>query len=1698
MAIATTGVADAAPVYEITGRWIDPPDVVASGTPVVAEWRVNVNDDQEAPGNEDVDNVNFSVTLEHGFFDAVPEACLTNDVDPVSEISADRRTLLCNLGTHREGTAVVVQTGIEADGETGDEVSAIGTIDGLTAEVPPIPIDNPFRMDIAWSSSTAGVAYDDEGDFVDLDLEWTLFLGAGSDPGPDSVTYTLTTSTGTGAALAVGPNACSAFAGGAAGNPAGAIGHPWSDDTHAAEQTAPFVDSCTLTQTGPNTFALTLAGIDYSRVQVPTQDSTGRPLPTDTQAVASGSVWFRVAGVQNDSITLTSDAPVYTSPAGETSEDDPANNVSSKTWTRGGWSNAYRPDYSGIEVPSWWSNQFKVSPGTVVDATTVHGLGTGDHAPTDVISQCVILDSAHVTFTDYDLWTSWGGPSVVGATVEYYVGTEASVTPGSGGYDPNGFTCATDPGGWTTTEPADLSTVKAVRATYPFAAVAGAANVPLQVHFVVNDDTPIGQDVWEFGELAINGDWSRPSRTLDPTDGSGPRTPGMRYPYIGSGRDVLYVIGATPAVTKTAEQSVVTPGVPVDFTLTYSANGTGAIPPTVDGYQLVDTLPPGMTYVEGSADPEPVVAPDGSGRYVLTWNLDGVATNVANELTYQAVADSSVEPGTRLTNTVEATYGDISVDDDAQVAVSTDGYTTILKTSDVEYIPNVNGYGVGSGSWTVTIESADPYPQAFTDTIDILPYNGDQRGTSFSGAYTLDDVVLPDGGTLYYTDADPATLIDDPADASNGAAGDPSGNTAGWTTTRPAAPTAIRVIGPELASGGTFSFQVPITTDGAEAGDVYVNRAQARAEHTELVMRTSAPLYVSDYAVAKTSDPAPGSTVQPGDTITYTITVAQEGPVPASAAWTDSLEDVLDDAVYNDDAAADIGAVTYADGVLSWEGVVPVGEVATITYSVTVKDVAGLEADGDTVVDNSVWSPGCPDAAEGEENPCEPPPIRVGWYEYSKTADPAPGSTVLVGEIVTYTVLIEQHGEGAVAGAFVEDDLTAVLDDATWNDDAAATSGTVSYTEPTLRWDGDLAVGDVVTLTYSVTTTAVGEGDDQLHNVVTSVCEPDDPDCHPGVCVPAPDENPNCETDHVKGDYVVTKTSDPATGSEVEVGDVITYTVTVTQNGAGAVAEAGFTDDMTQVLDDATYNDDAAASSGPEPTYDEPTLAWSGPLAVGEVVTVTYSVTVTAEGDRFLKNVVMTPDPEQCVPLEGQDEACTTEHVNGEFTYSKTSDPEPGATVEEGDVVTYTVVISQVGAAPVEGATVDDDLSAVLDDATWNDDATASAGEVSFADPTLTWTGDLAVGDVVTLTYSVTVGPLGEGDDQLKNVVTSPHPDGVCVPAADENPDCTTTHVMGDYVVAKTSDPESGATVEEGDVVTYTVTVTHTFGAPVGASFEDDLADVLDDATWNDDLEASGGEAAFDGTTLTWAGDLAAGDVVTVTYSVTVTSDGDQHLRNVVTTPDPEHCVPAEGQDKACTTEHFSSGYTYSKTSDPAPGSDVEEGDVITYTVLVEQDGPVPVIGATVTDDLSGVSPYADWNDDAAATSGEVSLDGTQLTWTGDLAVGQIVTITYSVTVGDAENATIRNVVTSLDDDATCVPAPDGNPDCRTEHYTPGAQPPAPEEPGEPGEPDLPDTGADSMSVALTAGAVLLLAGAGFGLVARRRRGSATEGGSTG
>ena len=106
----------------------------------------------------------------------------------------------------------------------------------------------------------------------------------------------------------------------------------------------------------------------------------------------------------------------------------------------------------------------------------------------------------------------------------------------------------------------------------------------------------------------------------------------------------------------------------------------------------------------------------------------------------------------------------------------------------------------------------------------------------------------------------------------------------------------------------------------------------------------------------------------------------------------------------------------------------------------------------------------------------------------------------------------------------------------------------------------------------------------------------------------------------------------------------------------------------------------------------------------------------------------------------------------------------------------------------------------VLDDADYLGDAQVTSGAVNYAEPMLTWTGALAVGESVTLTYSVRIN--GNGDGRLDNTVASPSSNCATGPAAlatrfmigafaNEGSTCrTTTEVLSQAVQSPiTADP---------------------------------------------------------------------------------------------------------------------------------------------------------------------------------------------------------------------------------------------------------------------------------------------------------------------
>jgi hypothetical protein len=172
-------------------------------------------------------------------------------------------------------------------------------------------------------------------------------------------------------------------------------------------------------------------------------------------------------------------------------------------------------------------------------------------------------------------------------------------------------------------------------------------------------------------------------------------------------------------------------------------------------------------------------------------------------------------------------------------------------------------------------------------------------------------------------------------------------------------------------------------------------------------------------------------------------------------------------------------------------------------------------------------------------------------------------------------------------------------------------------------------------------------------------------------------------------------------------------------------------------------------------SYTSPNLTWTGNLAVGATATITYSVTVNNPdtGSGILANTVTsTTAGSNCASGSGNAACTATVTVSG-LTIVKTANV---STVAPGGTVSYTVTVTNSGQTAYTGRDVHRPADqSVLANAVYNANAAATAGTVSYASPNLTWTGNLAVGAVATITYSVTVNTPDTGSGILANTVTS-------------------------------------------------------------------------------------------------------------------------------------------------------------------------------------------------------------------------------------------------------------------------------------------------------------------------------------------------------
>ena len=312
--------------------------------------------------------------------------------------------------------------------------------------------------------------------------------------------------------------------------------------------------------------------------------------------------------------------------------------------------------------------------------------------------------------------------------------------------------------------------------------------------------------------------------------------------YIG---DTVFVKNMAITTKTEIEKDVYQSNEDIDIKVTGVMVGSDTV--TYDG-ALTTTLPKGISYkpktstdASGNPLPEPTVTTNANGTTTLRW----VFTKLSNdqrkkglEVNFQATSDftqltfkDSGYTNSLVVKTVGEMWvnGNPSLSDTSVEGVrsSQDDFIELLiqqiilsKKADKPSIEvgDIDPVGVDN-SLTYTVKmvnnSAGPLPNV--KLLDVLPYDGDSRGTKFKGTYTVESVKVNDpSSTISYTTASVDEHMDpnDVAGWTDYAVGSASKNAKG-----------ILVSTPSLAVGQTVELTITLKPAGQKAGDVLVNDA---------------------------------------------------------------------------------------------------------------------------------------------------------------------------------------------------------------------------------------------------------------------------------------------------------------------------------------------------------------------------------------------------------------------------------------------------------------------------------------------------------------------------------------------------------------------------------------------------------------------------------------------------------------------------------------------------------------------------------------------------------------------------------------------------------------------------------------------------------------------------------------------------------
>jgi len=1001
------------------------------------------------------------------------------------------------------------------------------------------------------------------------------------------------------------------------------------------------------------------------------------------------------------------------------------------------------------------------------------------------------------------------------------------------------------------------------------------------------------------------------------------------------------------AVTKTASSAQVAAGGTVTYTIVVSNNGTSDAANAV----LSDTLPTGLTVVSATTTSGSCTTTSASVE--CTW--PSLAQGASSTVTVQALVAADAPAGT-LTNTASVASpaedsNPANNSDSAEVEVVQSADISVVKTADASAVPGGDfGYTLtianGGPSVARGVVASDTLPVGFT--LDATPAGCTVAGSTLTCA--VGDLAVGQSVQIRIEGAlaesatgalsNTATVTSPTPDP------DPSDNTS--TVDKPLTPSADIVVTkttstPSVPLEGEASFVITVRNDGpSTAAGVVVDEAaapgliilsatpsagtwsdaDARWTVGTLLPGESATLTVTARVVAtgavtntatgtaQTPDPDPSNntgtstiegtpsadlsivktaSVDPAQLnapITYTIVVTNNGPSPASAV---SISDPLPAALLN--PTTPTTACTISAGQLDCAvGDLAVGADFTATVSGTVDPSAtGTELSNTATVTSTTPDPDPSDNSSTSTVALVGSPRIELAKDASAPIDVNGNGRIDAGDAIAYTFTVRNSGDVTFTSTQITD---------------AMLGGAVACT----ALAAPLAPGDQVScdpVTYTLTQQDVDNG--TVHNDATVAGE----------------SAQGTATDGAEADVIVPSissivlTKTPSTvidengDDQVNAGDRISYTFTVTNTGTTSLSDVSIDDPMLGGA--VTCPELAGTVLQPGQSIDcspvDHTLSQDD--VDGGVVRNTASVTATSPTGDVEDTATVTVDIAQSAGIQ------LTKNVGQ--VVDTTGDGFIGA----GDTVQYGFVVRNTGSTTLTDVTISDPLlgqGVLCTIGTLGVDAEADCGD---------------------FTYTLTQADVQEG--HRSNTATAGGTSPLGPVTDDSTADVTFT---GTPAVELTKRPGTPVDVNEdgmigaGDTVAYSFTI-HNSGTVL-------LRDIaLDDPLLGGVVECP----ELDGL------ELVPGDVVEcgpIDYTLTQEDIDAGTVHNEASVDASSDAGPADASAEADVlvvgADRLSLVKSAAAIVDANGSGRADAGDTIAYTFTVTNAGTTTLTGISVSD----------------------------------------------------------------------------------------------------------------------------------------------------